>query len=52
MSMSTRDITALNGVVPGDILRISVWIKGMNLKPDSAAAVGDAMECINNPDIP
>ncbi|MFA4924387.1 MAG: T9SS type A sorting domain-containing protein, partial [Ignavibacteriaceae bacterium] len=36
------DITALNGIVPGDILRISVWIKGMNLKPDSAAAVGDA----------
>ena len=36
-----QDITALNGVVPGDILRISVWIKGMDLKPDSAAAVGD-----------
>ncbi|MDP1993909.1 MAG: T9SS type A sorting domain-containing protein, partial [Ignavibacteria bacterium] len=38
----SHDITALNGIVPGDILRISVWIKGMNLKPDSAAAVGDA----------
>jgi hypothetical protein len=35
------DITALNGVVPGDILRISVWIKGMDLYPDSVAAVGD-----------
>jgi len=35
------DITALNGIAPGEILRISVWIKGMNLKPDSAAAVGD-----------
>jgi hypothetical protein len=37
-----QDITALNGVVPGDILRISVWIKGMNLYPDSALAIGDA----------
>ncbi|RPI72894.1 MAG: hypothetical protein EHM47_07255, partial [Ignavibacteriales bacterium] len=27
---------------PGDVLRISVWIKGANLNPDSAAAVGDA----------
>ena len=40
-STESMDIAALNGVVPGDILRISVWIKGMNLKPDSAAAVGD-----------
>jgi hypothetical protein len=31
----------LSGVVPGDVIRISVWIKGMNLKPDSAAVVGD-----------
>ena len=31
----------LSGVVPGDVIRISVWIKGMNLNPDSAAAVGD-----------
>ncbi len=37
-----QDITALNGVVPGDVIRISVWIKGMNLQPDSALAVGDA----------
>ena len=37
-----QDITALNGIVPGDILRISVWIKGMNLYPDSAAAFWDA----------
>lgn len=27
---------------PGDVLRISVWIKGANLQPDSAIAVGDA----------
>ncbi|MDO8550962.1 MAG: T9SS type A sorting domain-containing protein [Ignavibacteria bacterium] len=32
----------LTDVVPGDNLRISVWIKGANLNPDSAAAVGDA----------
>ena len=32
----------LSGVVPGDVVRISVWIKGMNLLPDSAAAVGDS----------
>ncbi|MFZ2322799.1 MAG: hypothetical protein WAV89_03775, partial [Ignavibacteriaceae bacterium] len=31
----------LSGVVAGDVVRISVWIKGMNLEPDSAAAVGD-----------
>ncbi len=35
------DISALNGIVPGDIIRISVWIKGKDLFPDSAAAVGD-----------
>ena len=27
---------------PGDVVRISVWIKGANLQPDSAIAVGDA----------
>jgi hypothetical protein len=32
----------LTDVVPGDNLRISVWIKGANLNPDSALAVGDA----------
>ena len=31
----------LSGVVPGDVIRISVWIKGVGLYPDSAAAVGD-----------
>lgn len=31
----------VSGVVPGDIIRISVWIKGMDLHPDSAAAAGD-----------
>ena len=36
-----QDITALNGVVPGDVIRISVWIKGMNLQPDSVISVGD-----------
>ena len=30
----------LADVVPGDNLRLSVWVKGMNLYPDSAAAVG------------
>ncbi len=34
------DIATLNAV-PGDILRISVWIKGANLLPDSVIAVGD-----------
>ncbi len=31
----------LNEVVPGDIIRISVWIKGENLSPDSVDVVGD-----------
>ena len=35
------DITALDGVVVGDVLRISVWIKGENLEPDSVISVGD-----------
>ncbi|MCA1800734.1 MAG: hypothetical protein LC650_05525, partial [Actinobacteria bacterium] len=38
----SNDISSLSNVVVGDVLRISVWIKGMNLVPDSAAAVGDA----------
>jgi len=39
--VSTRRFE-LNDILPGDNLRISVWIKGANLNPDSAAAVGDA----------
>jgi hypothetical protein len=35
-----NDITTLNAV-PGDVLRISVWIKGENLFPDSVLAYGD-----------
>ena len=37
----SKDISELSGVVPGDVLRVSVWIKGKDLKPDSASAVGD-----------
>ena len=37
----SNDITALDGVVVGDVLRISVWIKGENLEPDSVISVGD-----------
>jgi hypothetical protein len=33
-----RDISALNDVKAGDVLRISMWIKASNLVPDSAAA--------------
>ncbi len=33
---------AFDSVQVGDIVRISVWIKGANLQPDSAIAVGDA----------
>jgi len=33
-----RDISALSSVSPGDVLRISVWLKASNLVPDSAAA--------------
>ena len=36
------DISTLQGVMPGDVVRISVWVKGENLHPDSAASVGDA----------
>ena len=32
---------ALDDAHPGDVVRISVWIKGANLQPDSAIAVGD-----------
>ncbi len=32
-----KDISALEGVQPGDKLRLSVWLKGSNLVPDSAA---------------
>jgi hypothetical protein len=32
------DVSALTGVVTGDIIRISVWVKASNLVPDSAAA--------------
>ncbi len=36
-----QDITMLSDVKVGDILRISVWIKGENLSPDSVDVVGD-----------
>ncbi len=41
-ALTSNDITALNNVSVGDVIRISVWIKGEGLNPDSAAAVGDA----------
>ncbi|MEJ2194522.1 MAG: FlgD immunoglobulin-like domain containing protein [Ignavibacteriaceae bacterium] len=37
----SNDITALNGVAVGDVLRISVWIKAENQEPDSVISVGD-----------
>ena len=37
----SNDITELNDVNVGDWLRISVWIKGEDLQPDSVIAVGD-----------
>ncbi len=37
----SNDITGLDGVAVGDVLRISVWIKAENLEPDSVIAVGD-----------
>jgi hypothetical protein len=40
-SGNSNDITALNGVQAGDIIRISVWIKASNLEPDSVGVVGD-----------
>jgi virulence-associated protein VapD len=42
MPEGPADISALTNINTGDVLRISVWIKGSNLRPDSAAAVGDA----------
>ncbi|MCK7482159.1 MAG: hypothetical protein M0C28_37155 [Candidatus Moduliflexus flocculans] len=42
MDLLEQENIRLSGVVPGDVIRISVWIKGMDLHPDSAAAVGDA----------
>ena len=30
-----------DGIVAGDVIRISVWIKGENLQPDSVLSVGD-----------
>ncbi|MCA9380803.1 T9SS type A sorting domain-containing protein, partial [Candidatus Dojkabacteria bacterium] len=41
-SGESKDITSLKDVMPGDVIRISIWIKGENLEPDSAAAVGDS----------
>ncbi len=32
---------ALADVQPGDNIRLSIWVKGCNLYPDSAIAVGD-----------
>ena len=32
-------------LVPGDVIRISVWIKAENLEPDSAAAYPDSWSC-------
>ncbi len=32
-----NDITALQGIEAGDVLRVSVWVKAENLVPDSAA---------------
>ncbi len=38
------DITKLAGVTEGDHLRLTVWLKGSNLVPDSAAIVsGDVV---------
>ncbi len=33
----SADISKLSGVVAGDVLRLSVWVKASNLVPDSAA---------------
>ena len=37
-SVAPGDISTLQGVSEGDVVRISVWIKASNLVPDSAAA--------------
>jgi hypothetical protein len=36
-----NDISSLHSISAGDVLRISVWIKGEDLEPDSVEAVGD-----------
>jgi len=38
---SSNDITTLKSVKPGDVLRISVWLKGKDLDPTHVASVGD-----------
>ncbi len=38
---SKYDITSINDVKPGDVLRISVWLKGQDLDPTNVALVGD-----------
>ncbi|MEO8399098.1 MAG: FlgD immunoglobulin-like domain containing protein, partial [Ignavibacteriaceae bacterium] len=40
-SVKSNDISNLNNINVGDTLRISVWVKGANLFPDSVTAVGD-----------
>jgi len=40
-STDMMDVSSLQNVKVGDIIRISVWIKGENLHPDSVVAVGD-----------
>ncbi len=35
---ASKDITTIGSVSGGDVLRLSVWLKGANLVPDSAAA--------------
>ena len=40
-SRDIKDISTLSEVKVGDVLRISVWVKGANLQPDSVLAVGD-----------
>ncbi len=37
-TLGASDITAMEAVGAGDVLRLSVWLKGANLVPDSAAA--------------
>jgi len=37
MNSKLKDITSIQNAKPGDVLRISVWIKASNLVPDSAA---------------
>ncbi len=37
-NVPNHDISHLTGIVPGDIIRIAVWIKADSLQPDSADA--------------